>query len=64
MKTDTAQHVLAVTSGDQIEVLPVGGAPILLAVTGILVLPRKPTKTISKSANGKTVRRFCPINWS
>lgn len=63
MKTDTARHVLAVTSGDQIEALPVCGALILLAVTGILVPPRKPAKMIAKSANGKTVRRFCPINW-
>lgn len=62
-KTDTARHVLAVTSGDQIEALPVCGALILLAVTGILVPPRKPAKMIAKSANGKTVRRFCPINW-
>lgn len=60
---DTARHVLAVTSGDQIEALPVCGALILLAVTGILVPPRKPAKMIAKSANGKTVRRFCPINW-
>lgn len=34
-----------------------------MAVTGILVPPRKPAKMIAKSANGKTVRRFCPINW-
>lgn len=59
----TKRHVLAVTSGDQIEALPVCGALILLAVTGILVPPRKPAKMIAKSANGKTVRRFCPINW-
>lgn len=58
-----SRHVLAVTSGDQIEALPVCGALILLAVTGILVPPRKPAKMIAKSANGKTVRRFCPINW-
>lgn len=60
---EDGRHVLAVTSGDQIEALPVCGALILLAVTGILVPPRKPAKMIAKSANGKTVRRFCPINW-